>query len=549
MSRSLLSLLALVACANDTEFVQQRRVLDSFPYVDCGVIAPGDRQVCTVPLFSEGDGDVTIFDVRSADVSVPTGGALDVGAFIVAPGDWQDPACGEGDCRTLAGYHDDSDEDTHALVVTFAPQVEGYYQAELTVWSNDTVSTSSEPLPDDPNVEKAVWKVQLRGLARPACGRVYPEYIDFGQQKGVGGEFADSVRIDNCGIVTLVIGGYQEQGTGAEEMGVRTSFPLYALPSLYEDVVFNWVVGPETNLEPTPVQATMTFSSNAEALDASVVTLLGNDCTQSVDKTWDADSDGWFSCGGDCDDLDATVNPSQTERVGNGQDDDCDDVVDETANPVGSDDDGDGFSEQGGDCDDADDAVHPSANESINQRDDDCDGYVDNWTERYDDDGDGFSERAGDCDDGDRLIAPGIAESQNGIDDDCDGIVDEGSLIFDDDQDGFVEQPSDASPVDCDDGDPWVYVGAFEYCDDYDNDCDGKVDEGADDAEGGACAFLPERRDLGPTEGEAAAEGGGCAAVPGSAGALTAILAGLAGFARRRGERGRNAVVAPSRGG
>ena len=41
--------------------------------------------------------------------------------------------------------------------------------------------------------------------------------------------------------------------------------------------------------------------------------------------------------------------------------------------------------------------------------------------------------------------------------------------------------------------DPWAYPAAFEFCDYYDNDCDSNVDEGEDDSEGGACAFLPER--------------------------------------------------------
>ncbi len=523
--------LLLFGCESDREITEQKRVLDSFPFVDCGAIAPNTRQVCTVPLFSQERGKVTIFDIAATDISVPPEheAVASEPAFIVRDPDWQLENCGEGDCRYLEGYDDESDEDTLALPVTFAPLAEGEYQAELTVWSNDNETTAEEPLPDEPDRMEPVWKVQLRGLARPACGRVWPEFIDMGKREAPGAEFNTTARIENCGIVTLVIASFPETGTGAEEMTVMTSGTEYILPGLSEEITISWVVGNLTNGQPTPVETQFGFVSNAtDTLDNTTLRVIGNTCDESVLDDWDADADGWFTCAGDCDDTDATTSPSDTERAANGEDDDCDGSEDEGANPVGSDDDGDGWSESDGDCDDTDQLVSPDATEIVNQVDDDCNDLVDDATENYDDDRDGFSERDGDSDDTNRLVFPGATESTDGIDNDGDGVIDEGGPSHDDDQDGFIDA-GDPVADDCDDQDPWVYVGAFEYCDGYDNDCDRIVDEGEDDAEDGACAFLPDREETVVAPDKTGCSTGGTVSIPG----LALVAAGL-GLLRRR---------------
>jgi uncharacterized protein (TIGR03382 family) len=498
MSTTLLRLaplLALVACGG-VEYQQsaQSRVLDSFPYVDCGVASPEARQVCIVPLFSQGDAAVRIFAIESTDLQLPEGGALAAGAFLVAPRDWQDPACEDGTCKDLTRYDDESDEDTLALPITFAPLVEGEYQAELTIWSNDSQTTAEEELPDGSGDVRSVWKVQLRGISRKACARVWPSFLDFGKRP-VGGDFSAEVTLENCGVPSVTVGGYQEAGTGAEEMSLYESFPVYVLPGLSESLSVGWTVGPETSGGPTPVENTFSFTANAEQLGGADLIAIGNDCDASVHPSWDADGDGWTSCGGDCDDARPEVSPSAPEQAGNGRDDDCDGTVDDAINPRGSDDDGDGATEVDGDCHDADPAIGPHAVEVLDGIDNDCDGVRDDGTERVDDDGDGLSEREGDCDDGNHLVSPALPETIDGVDNDCDGVTDEGGQDVDDDADGFIERPTDGSAEDCDDGDPWVYVGAFEFCDGYDNDCDGLVDEGTDDAADGACAFLPERKE------------------------------------------------------
>jgi hypothetical protein len=68
-------------------------------------------------------------------------------------------------------------------------------------------------------------------------------------------------------------------------------------------------------------------------------------------------------------------------------------------------------------------------------------------------------------------------EGCNGWDDDCDGKIDEG---FDLDGDGYstCETANDLA-VDCDDTNADVHPTQLEACDGVDNDCDDKWDEGA----------------------------------------------------------------------
>jgi len=101
---------------------------------------------------------------------------------------------------------------------------------------------------------------------------------------------------------------------------------------------------------------------------------------------------------------------------------------------------------------------------------------------------------ASDCDDGDAAINPGADELCDSVDNDCDGAVDEddatdaGTWYLDHDADGYGDatysttactQPSGwvADDTDCDDLEPDAWPGASEYCDGFDNDCDGTVDE------------------------------------------------------------------------
>lgn len=533
MHRALILLpVLLLACESEPQLTAADRVLDGFSYVDAGAVAVGDRQIFTVPLFSKAS-TVRIFEIATEDVTVPEGATSP--AFLVDDAAWAD-GCdsdedGVYDCLDLAKYDEDSDDDTLPLPVVFAPTAPGYYEALVTIWSNDNTSEASAPLPDDETREWTVWRVQLRGLSDYACGRLAPEFLDFGP-RNTGGDFSLPVNVVNCGIVPLTVADIQL----TNGMESRTLPPLTVLAGRSAEVVVGWTV-PDAE----PVESELSFVSNSDVLNQTVMRIIGNDCDESLDPVaWDRDLDGWTQCGGDCDDRDADTNPSRNELAGDRADNDCDGEEDEVGDDtVGDDDDGDGCSESGGDCggaadcDDNDPLVGPDATEVFNLIDDDCDGLIDEGTDAYDDDGDGYPEVQGDCDDTDPLVGLFGTEIVDGRDNDCDGTTDEGGPSIDDDADGFTDVEADRAFDDCDDGDPWVFVGAREYCDGYDNDCDGLVDDGEADEADGACAFRPTRRSEGTDTGETAGPAGGCNSAAGLGLSLPTLIA-LGLLVRRR---------------
>ena len=142
------------------------------------------------------------------------------------------------------------------------------------------------------------------------------------------------------------------------------------------------------------------------------------------------------------------------------------------------------------DCDDADPSIHFGAEETCNQRDDDCDGRVDEeatdgLTFHRDADGDGYGSAshsvrgciapegyvtdATDCDDGRDTVSPAGAERCNELDDDCDGGVDEDAedatlWYADADGDGAGDAAASIRACDAPDG----HVASGDDCDDGD---------------------------------------------------------------------------------
>ncbi|MEM9070815.1 MAG: MopE-related protein, partial [Myxococcota bacterium] len=158
--------------------------------------------------------------------------------------------------------------------------------------------------------------------------------------------------------------------------------------------------------------------------------------------------------------------------VADGDDDDCDGVIDEGCR----DSDGDG-APWPADCDDDDPDVRPGADEVCNGRDDNCDGVPD----------EGVTNRCGGC-----FTPTANDQCGNGLDDDCNGLVDDGCACTPGEtQDCYGGPEGTAGVGSCAAGtqtcstDEFTAWGACtdmvlpepEVCDGSDNDCDGETDE------------------------------------------------------------------------
>jgi hypothetical protein len=281
------------------------------------------------------------------------------------------------------------------------------------------------------------------------------------------------------------------QGAGANgglylttTRGTFTLVPGQSTRLLNGDVV-------QSSLKPTQggqvsFQVQWTAPSGAGGAELSAWTVLGNgDGRSGGDTTGEARRQLVFGCAGTT--FFRDFDGDGVGSMANGTTLDC-------SVPQG-------FSARDGDCDDFDGTVVPGGVERCNGKDDDCDGQMDEGLSSAatwpDADGDGFGDRRGammtgcsssgrapndqDCDDRDAMVRPGATETCNQRDDNCDGRVDEGVRVRC--GTGWCAALGlTCDPTSCMPGRPLM-----ERCNLLDDDCDGEVDEGPLCPSGQAC--------------------------------------------------------------
>lgn len=237
---------------------------------------------------------------------------------------------------------------------------------------------------------------------------------------------------------------------------------------------------------------------------------------------------GYVTNSTDCDDANAGVKPGAVE-ICDGVDNNCDGDIDEglvkTVYYHDADSDGygsvadsiqacsvpAGYVTNSTDCNDANAAIRPGATEVCDSVDNNCNGVTDEGVKNTyyrDADADtygalavttqaciapaGYVTNSTDCNDANAAIKPGATEVCDGVDNDCDTSIDEGvknTYYRDADGDTYgalavttqaCTQPAGyvANSTDCDDTNDSANPGGIEICDEIDNDCNGKVDDG-----------------------------------------------------------------------
>ena len=218
--------------------------------------------------------------------------------------------------------------------------------------------------------------VELRASAYKPCIIATPRVLDYGEMFPPDVDL-EVVRLQSCDGGTYTVNSALTDNPRFT-FGAQTPFQITP-------------TGVSVTVEAQPIDTTPQNGTLTIGDWETTIELMVNDCYNGNPENYDSNNDGVSDCG----------------------------------IPMGgiwTDDDGDGWTEAEGDCDDIQASINPDATEVDGNIDDNCDGQQD---EHLDADGDNVRV-PDDCDDTNAWVSIGEVELFDGLDNDCDGQIDEG---------------------------------------------------------------------------------------------------------------------------
>ena len=264
----------LAACGGDITVAQRPTSLLATPeFRDLGEVIVGSEQLFPVFLDAVG-GEIAVLDV----------------AVVNAQGDFFELA-EEGDLPLIASGMEGE------ITLRYRPSEAGFHSATVRITSDAS--------------QEAVVEVTVRGQALDNEVGLARYVVDFGVVLA-GTSGTASLAISNGAAVAASL---TTAAVGGDGFGVTTELPAMVLSGEVLELELRFDAVDD---EPATTDLELGLEGG---VSLRTVLLRANHCIGGTPSAYDVDSDGFSTCGGDCDDADPAVHPGAIETI-DGMDED-----------------------------------------------------------------------------------------------------------------------------------------------------------------------------------------------------------------------------------